>query len=127
VTVRAVQIFIRPHRSRPTTCVDAAYCYRTSSVVCRSVGLSITLVSHAKTAEPIEMPFGLWKLRWDRGTKEACVTLECTNWRNLANTAAPSTCGGDAAFLSNYFDHLLSLSLVYIYFYHFKIADLLID
>jgi len=25
-----------------------------------SVGLSITLVSPAKTAEPIEMPFGLW-------------------------------------------------------------------
>jgi len=24
-----------------------------------SVGLSVTLVSHAKTAEPIEMPFGL--------------------------------------------------------------------
>jgi len=36
--------------------VDAAYCYRPSSVVCRSV-------CHAsepcKTAEPIEMPFGL--------------------------------------------------------------------
>ena len=27
--------------------------------VCRSVGLSVTLVSPAKTAEPIEMPFGL--------------------------------------------------------------------
>jgi len=25
-----------------------------------SVGLSVTLVSPAKTAEPIEMPFGLW-------------------------------------------------------------------
>jgi len=36
--------------------VDAAYCYRRSSVVCRSV----TIVSPAKTAEPIEMPFGLW-------------------------------------------------------------------
>ena len=29
---------IRPHRS--TTYVDAVYCYRPSSVVCRSVGLS---------------------------------------------------------------------------------------
>jgi len=35
-------------------------------VVCRSVSLclsvclSVTLVSPAKTAEPIEMPFGLW-------------------------------------------------------------------
>jgi len=38
--------------------VDAAYCYRPSSVVCRSV--DITLMSRAKTAGPIEMPFGLW-------------------------------------------------------------------
>jgi len=36
--------------------VDVAYCYRPSSVVCRSV----TLVNPAKMAEPIEMPFGLW-------------------------------------------------------------------
>jgi len=43
---------IRPHRS--TTYVDAAYSYRPSSVVCRSV----TLVSPAKTAAPIELPFG---------------------------------------------------------------------
>jgi len=45
--------------------VDAAYCYRPSSVVCRSVcrfvGLSDTvgLVNPAKTAEPIDTPFGL--------------------------------------------------------------------
>jgi len=31
-----------------------------------SVGRSVTLVSPAKTAEPIEMPFG-W-LRWAQGT-----------------------------------------------------------
>jgi len=31
-------IFIRPHRT--TTYVDAAYCYRPSSVVCRSVCVS---------------------------------------------------------------------------------------
>jgi len=37
-----------------TTYVDAVYCYRPSSVVCQSV-----CHSHAKTAEPIEMPFGL--------------------------------------------------------------------
>jgi len=41
--------------SRSTTYVHAAYCYRLSSVVCRSV----ILVSPAKTAAPIEMPFGL--------------------------------------------------------------------
>jgi len=26
------------------------------------------------------------------------------HWRNPANTIEPSVCGGDAAFLSNYFD-----------------------
>jgi len=50
-------IIIRPDRS--TTYVDAAYCYRPSNMVCRSVGLSVKLVSPAKTAEPIEMPFPL--------------------------------------------------------------------
>jgi len=35
--------------------VDAAYCYRPSGVVCRPV----TLVSPAKTAEPIKILFGL--------------------------------------------------------------------
>ena len=46
--------------------VDAAYCYRRSSVfdlsVCLSVGLSVmivTFVSTAKVAVPIEMPFGM--------------------------------------------------------------------
>jgi len=39
-----------------TTYTDAACCYRPNSVVCRSV----TLVSPAKTVEPIEMLFGLW-------------------------------------------------------------------
>jgi len=51
-------IVVRPHRC--ATFVDAVYCYWPSSVVCLSVGLSVTLVSHAKTAEPIEMPFALW-------------------------------------------------------------------
>ena len=37
--------------------VDAAYCYRPS--IAWSVGLSVTVVSPAKTAQPIEMPFGL--------------------------------------------------------------------
>jgi len=48
---------IRPHRS--TTYIDAVYCYQLSSVVCQSVGLSVTFVIPAKMAEPIEMPFGL--------------------------------------------------------------------
>ena len=36
-----------------------AYCYRPSSVVCQFVCRSVTLVCSAKTAEAIEMPFGL--------------------------------------------------------------------
>jgi len=39
--------------------VDAAYCCRPSSVVCRFVSLSVTLVSSAKTVAPTEMPFVL--------------------------------------------------------------------
>ena len=46
-------LIIKPHRS--TMYVDAAYCYRPNSVVCRSV----TLVSPVKMAAPFEMPFGL--------------------------------------------------------------------
>jgi len=43
-----------PHR---TKYVDAAYRYRPSSVVCRSVCRSVTVVSLAKSAKPIKMPF----------------------------------------------------------------------
>jgi len=53
---------VRLHRSN--TYVDAAYCYRPSSVVCLSVDLSIcrsvTIVSAVKTAELIDMPFEFW-------------------------------------------------------------------
>ena len=38
----------------------------------------------AKTAEPLEMPFGLW-------------TRMGARWRNLANTIEPPVCGGDTA------------------------------
>jgi len=51
---------IGSHRS--TTYVDAAYCNIGWSVgrsICRCVCRSVTLVSRAKTAIPIEMPFGL--------------------------------------------------------------------
>jgi len=37
--------------------------------------------------------------------KKACVRRGA-HYRNLANTIELSMCGGDAAFLSNYFDHL---------------------
>jgi len=48
-----VPCHFRPHRS--TTYIDAASCYKPSSMVCRSV----IVVSPAKMVEPIEMPFGL--------------------------------------------------------------------
>jgi len=42
-------------------CVDVAYCYRCSTY---SIGVSVcvldTLVSAAKMAEPIKMPFEMW-------------------------------------------------------------------
>jgi len=56
---------VRSHRS--TTYVDAAYCYRPSSVVCRSVCRSVTVVSPAKMAAPIESRFGRG-LGWAQGT-----------------------------------------------------------
>ena len=53
-------VVVRPHRSTTYTPVrtpmDAAYCYQP---IAWSVGLSVT-VAVQKTAELIEMPFGLW-------------------------------------------------------------------
>jgi len=40
---------------------------------------------------------------------EACIRWDA-DWRHLANTTELSMCGGDAAFLSNYYDHLLLYS-----------------
>ena len=51
--VKMLSVVVRPHHS--TKYVDAAWCYRLSSLVYRYV----TLVCPAKAAEPIEMPFGL--------------------------------------------------------------------
>jgi len=49
-------ITVKPHRS--TTYIDEDYCYRSSSVLCRIVGWSVTILSPT-TAQPIEMSFGL--------------------------------------------------------------------
>jgi len=73
-----------------------------SVCLCMSVYLSVTVVSPAKTAEPIEIPFELWT--WVCRRKHL---LHGSNWRNLTNTIEPSMCVGDAAFLSCYLDHLL--------------------
>jgi len=93
---------------RPTD--DAAYCYRPSSVVCLSVGLSVTVESPAKTTEPIEMPFGLWtRVGPSKHIRRGA------HWHHLANNIEPSICGGNAA-LSNYFDHFLFLQSKHIFF-----------
>jgi len=69
--------------------------YRDSAVRC------------ARTAEPIEMPFGIWTRV---GPKKHVLDGDA-HWRHLANTSEPSVCGDDAAFLSNDFDDLLLLLL----------------
>jgi len=63
------------------------------SVVCLSVSLSVTIVRPAKTAEPLEMLFGIWTRvgPWKR------VLDGGADWRNLVNTIEPSVCVGDAA------------------------------
>ena len=43
-----------------TADTQSFYDCRRNSVVCLSVGLSITIVEPAKTAEPIELPFEMW-------------------------------------------------------------------
>jgi len=50
---KIIFIIIRPHRSTWPIVTDG---------VAWSVGLSVTIVIPAKTAEPIKMPFGLWIL-----------------------------------------------------------------
>jgi len=70
-----------------------------------SVSLTVTVVSLAKTAEPIEMSFGAWT----RVGPAKHVLDGGAHWRNLANAIEPSMCGGDAAFLSDYFDMLSNI------------------
>jgi len=65
-------------------------------------------VSCAKTAESIEMPFGMWTRV---GSRKHLLDWGA-HWRHLANMIEPSVCGDDAAFLLNYFDHLLLLLLL---------------
>jgi len=64
---------------------------------------SVSVVSLQKTAEPNEMPFGLWT----RVGARKHVLDGGAHWCHLANTIEPSMCSGNAVFLSNYFDHLL--------------------
>jgi len=89
-----VATLYRSHRS--TMYVDAAYCYRRSSVVCHTS-------EPCKTAEPIEMPFAMWTQLDPRKH----VLDGGAHWHNLANMIERFMCGVDAAFLSNYFNHLV--------------------
>jgi len=66
------------------------------SVVTNRVAWSVvyvTVVSPAKTAEPIEMPFGICT----RVGPMKHVLSGGAHRRHLANTIEPSMCGGDAA------------------------------
>jgi len=57
-------------------------------------------------AELTEMPFGLWSRN---GPRMHYRIILGAHWRHLANTTEPLIYGTDAAFLSNYFVHLLLL------------------
>jgi len=72
-------------------------------------------VNCLKTAEPTEMPF--W-LRTSVGPRKH-VLDGGAHWRNLSNSIEPSMCCGDAAFSSNYFEHL--------FYKHIKMVDDIAD
>ena len=71
-----------------------------------SVGLSVIVVSPAKTAEPIEMPFGLWTwvglrnhvLDGDRDPQWEGTILSGERGKVYG---IPSMCDGSAAFCQN--------------------------
>jgi len=99
----AIVVVIWPHRS--TTYVYASYCYRPSSVVCRSVG---------HTSDPCKNGWSERDAVWvehSSGPKEACI-----RWCAQCTLAPPGEyhwtvdvrrrCG----LLSNYFDHLLTVT-----------------
>jgi len=86
-----------PGAPRRTTYVDAVYCYRPSSMVCRSVCRSVTLVSPANRLNRWRCRLGLG-LGW--APKEPCISWGA-HWRHLTNMRRRCD------LLSNYFHHLL--------------------
>jgi len=85
----------------------------------RGAPIGTSVMSFAKTAEPIDLSFGLWtpvrrmKHNFNRIHQLAPMwTHGRTYCRHLVNTIEPSVCGGDVpSILSNYFEHLLSLAM----------------
>ena len=51
---------------------------------------------------------------WMKLAKESIVRWSA-HWHNLANTIEAPMCCGDAAFLSNYFDHLFNSGFNHIF------------
>jgi len=71
---------------------------------CKVYGLPV--VSCAKAAEPIDLPFWLWTQvgrRMHKFNRIRQVVLMCPHWRthclHLANTTEPSVYGGDAPYV----------------------------
>jgi len=82
-------IIIRAYTFLDTDFMDS----RTGSF-CVNWLLILVAVSYAKTAEPIETPFGMWT----RVGPRKHVLDGGAHWRNLANITEPSVFAGDAAF-----------------------------
>ena len=86
-TLRSVtigRIYVRSAAIRPNNNVITLH-RSTTAAYCQSVSLSVTLVSPAKTAEPMVMPFGLWtrvgprmhKFNRIRQVETMCLTALC--------------------------------------------------
>jgi len=90
-------------------------------------------LSCARTAETIDLPFGLWtrvgrrKHRFNRIRQVAPMCPHGkAHWRHLSNTIEPSVCGGDVVLcqIRAYFDHL---SIFWIPFLRLEWVDLRIS
>ena len=83
--------------------IDAAYCYTRCGVVCVTVCLYVT--GSCKTAELIEMPFGMWA-RVDASNHVLYEGLDPHGEWAISRSAYSTKRFG---FLSNYFDQLFIL------------------
>jgi len=98
---------VTDHQPRTPHHVTSSITWRNVMSVTLSVGLlvgrSVAIMNPAKTAEPIQMPFGMWtgvgpenhvlaESRW------RLRYIRCgAHWCHLANTIEPIVCDGDAA------------------------------